>query len=203
MNKLITLCSNVILLIFFLGTIISVLLLLAIFSIINHSFVTPLLTLLIGGSTIGVIWWQGTLLKEQIQFQSYLELEKEWNSREMLNAREELSKCDPFHVEPYKLEAVLEFLEKFSLFKKRNAMDMDFILSSAIGWYAVRYYYYYKKNIESLRELYKDEALYEDLTELYNDYLEHEGCADEKSKNNYEQNMKISRKAFIENESVN
>jgi len=125
--------------------------------------ITPFATLLVGWITFFIIWWQGSLLKQQIQFQTYLELEKEWNSNEMIKVREEIAKSKSDSSQLYKLETILEFLEKFSLFKKRNAMDMDFILSSSIGWYAVRYYYYNRENIEILRKRYLDDELYVEL----------------------------------------
>jgi hypothetical protein len=154
-------------------------LLLLIFSSIywNHDlFATILSMLLVGAATIAVIFWQGSLIKNQIQFQTYLELDKEWNSNEMLEYREDIETICSDETQLHRLETILEFFEKFAMFKTRSAMDMDFILRSDLGFYAVRYYYYNKKNknIDILREKYKEPSYYEELENLYKDYLEFE-----------------------------
>jgi len=165
--------------------------------------ITPFATLLVGWITFFIIWWQGSLLKQQIQFQTYLELEKEWNSEEMIKVREEIARSKSDSSQLYKLETILEFMEKFSLFKKRNAMDMEFILCSSIGWYAVRYYYYNRENIEFLRKEYLDNELYVELRDLYNDYLKYEGIKTPDKIKIFEEDLQKTKDKFFENEAKN
>lgn len=162
---------------------------------------TIITTLLVGLGTIFFIWRQALLIKRQIQFQTYLELEKEWNN-EYLPNRERLVKLQEKPM-PYQLEAVLEFLEKFALFKRRNAMDADFILSSSIGFYAVRYFYYFKEDIYSLRELYKDSHLYEELESFYKDYLKWDGHVSKQQIKQFEISLDQTKNIFMKNESLN
>jgi hypothetical protein len=181
----------------------SALLLIASFAcFLDRSFAIIFATMLVGFGTIWVILWQGSLIKRQIQFQTYLELEKEWNSKEMLHSRE-IAARSKGQAAIHELEAVLEFLEKFSLFKKRNAMDMQFILSSSIGWYAVRYFYLHKSNIVVVRQLYKDPQLYEDLEEFYNDYLVYDGHRTVSAREEFERSLDETKEPFFENESRN
>ena len=76
-------------------------------------------------------------------------------------------------------------------------MDIEFIIGSNIGWYAVRYYFYNKENIKLLRDRYNDIHLYEDLETLYQEYFAHEGYS---SAEEFEIALNRSREAFFENE---
>ncbi len=49
---------------------------------------TTYATLLVGFIAADVVVWQGTLIKRQLAFSTYLELDKEWNSKEMIEARQ-------------------------------------------------------------------------------------------------------------------
>lgn len=49
---------------------------------------TTYATLLVGFIAADVVVWQGTLIKRQLAFSTYLELDKEWNSEEMIEGRQ-------------------------------------------------------------------------------------------------------------------
>lgn len=69
-------------------------------------------TLLVGLIAAGVVWWQGSLIKKQIQFQSFIELDKESNSAEMLETCQTAFNKSTKQYDLFKLEGILEFLEK-------------------------------------------------------------------------------------------
>ena len=48
---------------------------------------TTYATLFAGVITAAVVVWQGYLIKQQIAFSTYLDLDNEWNSEEMLTVR--------------------------------------------------------------------------------------------------------------------
>src|SRR5260370_40145475 len=74
-----------------------------------------------------IVWWQGYLIKEQMQLQALIELDKEWNSTEMLRKRHEAWAADTVSVVKDKIEPVLEFLEKVSTLEKRNVVAAELI----------------------------------------------------------------------------
>src|ERR1700682_4458077 len=84
-------------------------------------------TLFAGLLAAAIVWWQGHLIKEQMQLQAIIELAKEWNSVEILKLRsgswDDNNKPNKEH-----LELVLEFLEKVSTFEKRG------VISDALIW---------------------------------------------------------------------
>ncbi|MGA7641633.1 MAG: hypothetical protein WBW56_05455 [Syntrophobacteraceae bacterium] len=121
--------------------------------------------------TLQVLKEQVQASNNQTQFQTYLKLEDEWNSEEMLKYRKEAEKMMSDETQLPRLENILEFFEKFALFKTRNALDIDFILRSVLGFYEVRYYYYNKENIGILRNKFSEPLLYEELEKLYYDYV--------------------------------
>ncbi len=159
-------------------------------------------TLLVGLITAGVVWWQGSLIKKQIQFQSFIELDKEWNLRDMVETRETAFNKEKKEYDLYRLEGILEFLEKFASFKKAGVLDMNLIYNSNIGWYASRYYFFNKHNIATLRKQWKDN-LYQDLEDLYEEYLALELKNSDKTRESYEKDMESTRKEFIEDEGRN
>ena len=119
-----------------------------------------------------IVWWQGHLIKGQMQLQAIIELEKEWNSNEMLTKRKNAwsanDKPDKGHI-----EGVLEFLEKVSTLEKRGVISDDLIWDT-FGWYVWRYYHYSKYVIAELRDDWTnmtDPTLYGDLEELWNKLL--------------------------------
>ncbi len=106
--------------------------------------------------------------------------------------------------ELYKLKGILEFLEKLASFKQVGVLDMRLLLNSNIGWYAVRYFFFNRENIENLCKKWKDEHLYEDLHSFYEEYLTLEvGRSDEKRKS-YEKELESTRRrSSPKNESRN
>lgn len=169
----------------------------------NYNLATILSALLVGAATFGIIYWQGSLIKNQIQFQTYLEFDKEWNSDEMIKYREAIAEICSGESQFHRLETLLEFFEKFAMFKTRSAMDMDFILRSDLGFYAVRYYYYNKQNIGILREKYKEPAYYGELESLYKDYVKFEHKSGGKKPAEFERDLDSTKQIFFENESKN
>ncbi len=82
-------------------------------------------------------------------------------------------------------------------------MDMRLLLHSNIGWYAARYYFFNRENIEALRDKWKDEHLYEDLESFYEEYLTLEVGHSEEERRSYEKALESTRDQFIENEGRN
>ena len=64
-------------------------------------------TIIVGTLATVVIWWQGTLIKKQIHFQSFIELDKEWRSPEMLRTRETAFNESTRQYDIFKLENIL------------------------------------------------------------------------------------------------
>ena len=97
-------------------------------------------TLLVGLIAAGVVVWQGRLIKRQIAFSTYLDLDKEWNSEEMITARQQVH---PLMAKEFwdasRLEGILEFFEKLTAMFKLSR-DMRFIYESTLGWYAAHYF---------------------------------------------------------------
>lgn len=160
-------------------------------------------TLFVGLVAAFIVWWQGTLIKQQIQFQSFVELDKEWNSSAMLRTRETAFNKATKQYELYKLEGILEFLEKLASFRQMGVLDMNLLLYSNIGWYAVRYFFFNRESIRAMRKKWKDEHLYEDLEVFYEDYLALEVGDSEEDRKLYEQELESTKDAFIENEGRN
>jgi ATP/ADP translocase len=68
-------------------TLISLVLLLGAIRCRTWDAATAYATLLAGLVAAHVVVWQGTLIRCQLAFSTYLELDKEWNSKEMIRAR--------------------------------------------------------------------------------------------------------------------
>lgn len=153
--------------------------------------------------TLQVLKEQVQASNNQTQFQTYLKLEDEWNSGEMLEYREQAEKMMSDETQLPRLENILEFFEKFALFKTRNALDIDFILRSVLGFYAVRYYYYNKDNIDILRNKYSEPLLYEELEKLYNAYVKFEEEISERTQAEFERTLNNTRQVFFDGESKN
>src|SRR5580692_10787110 len=69
-----------------------------------------------------IVWWQGGLIKEQMQLSAILELDREWNSREMLEKRR-MAWNNQNSPNKDTIEGPLEFLEKVSTFEKRGVIS--------------------------------------------------------------------------------
>ncbi len=120
-----------------------------------------------------IVWWQGHLIRQQMQLQAIIELDKEWNSKEML-ANRNAAWTDKNEPEKDSIEDALEFLEKVSTFEKHGVISADLIWET-FGWYLWRYFYYSSSVIEDLRKEWtpaaRDLTLYEDLEGLYRKLL--------------------------------
>jgi hypothetical protein len=125
-------------------------------------------TLFVGMLAADVIVWQGYLIKQQLAFSTYLDLDKEWNSREMIEARKAVHAPGSEHWNHSKLETILEFFEKLAKLFKISG-DRSLIYESTLGWYAAQYFLLAREHgqIEYLRELWQDQ-LYEDIEDFYN-----------------------------------
>jgi len=153
--------------------------------------------------TLNVLKEQVQASNNQTQFQTYLQLENEWNSEEMLKYRQEAKSMMSDKSQLPRLENILEFFEKFALFKTRNALDIDFILRSVLGFYVARYFYYNRSNIETVRKRYDDPFLYEEFEKLYDDYVGYEIKISGRTKAEFEESLDRTRQDFLDGESTN
>lgn len=133
-------------------------------------------TLLAGFLAVGVVWWQGSLIKRQLAFSTFIELDKEWNSEEMVETRKNVR--DPQDQRDIsRLEGALEFFEKMASFWLTGVLDTDLVCNSTLGWYAAHYYLFAREHgkIEHLRgpDVWND-YVYGDLERLYKKYLTRE-----------------------------
>ena len=142
--------------------------------------------LLVGLVAAVVVVWQGYLIKQQIVFSTYLDLDKEWNSTEMIEARQRVHEPGTKNWDQSRLEVILEFFEKLASMYKLSG-DMPFIYESTLGWYAARYFLFARKHgqIDALRELWKDD-IYRDLENLYTLYLRNEKGRSKKAQEEWE-----------------
>jgi hypothetical protein len=133
-----------------------------------HLVAADRVVLFIGLLTGGIIWWQGYLIRRQMELQTAVGLYAEWNSKEMLQTRSAAWLDDK--PDPDTIEAVLEFLEKVSTFEKEGFISLTLIWDT-FGWYLWRYYFYCKDVIMEKRRDWTpaapDPTLYQDLQELY------------------------------------
>ena len=128
-------------------------------------------TLLAGLIAADVVVWQVYLVKRQLAFSTYLDLDKEWNSEEMLEVRRTVHPPDSEQWDYSRLEAILEFFEKLaSMFKLSG--EMPFVYQSTLGWYAAHYFLFAREHhqIQHLREMWRDQ-LYDELENFYKFYV--------------------------------
>jgi hypothetical protein len=134
---------------------------------------TEAAALFAGLLAFAIVWWQGHLIKKQMELQAIIELEKEWNASEMVLRR---SAAWNHKNEPDKdcIESVLEFFEKVSTFERRGVISADLIWDT-LGWYLWRYHYYSRAVIDELRVGWTpkehDKTLYRNLEILYRKLL--------------------------------
>jgi hypothetical protein len=128
-------------------------------------------TLFVGMLAADVVFWQSYLIKRQLAFSTYLDLGKEWNSPEMIEARKSVHAPDSEHWDDSRLEAILEFFEKLAKLFKISG-DTSLIYESSLGWYAAHYFLFARQHgrIQHLRDLWQD-YIYEDVEEFYRFYL--------------------------------
>jgi hypothetical protein len=115
------------------------------------------------------VFYQARLLRKQIQLQGLLDLDKEWNSRDMIEKRA-TAWTETSEPNLDEIEGVLEFLEKVSSLEERGVLDAKLIWDLAVGWYLIRYSYYCRDAIKELRRKWtaprEDPTLYQDLEKL-------------------------------------
>ena len=118
--------------------------------------------------TGAIVWWQGHLIRRQMELGTTVGLYSEWNSEEMLQTRGAAWLDN--RPNPDKIEGVLEFLEKVSTFEKEGFISRGLIWDT-FGWYLWRYHFYCKNVIEEKRREWTpavpDPTLYQDLERLY------------------------------------
>jgi hypothetical protein len=155
-------------------------------------------SLLIGLIAAGVIWWQGSLIKRQIAFSTYIEFDKEWNSRDMIETRIKVRDSQD-RWDDSSLEGVLEFFEKLASFRLKGVLDSELIFDSTLGWYAARYWFFSREEVKRLRGVWKDQV-YGDLERLYDEYLTLEVGNDNAKREAWETNCKETEGTFWEHE---
>jgi len=125
-------------------------------------------TLFAGLLAGAVVWWQGHLIKQQMQLQAILDLATAWDSPAML-AKRRLVWTDRNEIDKDNVEPVLEFLEGVSTLAKRRVISIDLVWDT-LGWYVSRYAYYCRPAIKGIRSLWnssrEDPTLYSHLEEL-------------------------------------
>jgi hypothetical protein len=125
----------------------SILLLASLFGVI-HLAVADQIVLFAGLLTGAIIWWQGHLIRRQMELETTVDLYREWNSREMRQKRHAAWLNDK--PDPDRIEDVLEFLEKVSTFDKERFISLGLVWDT-FGWYLSRYYFYCKDVIMEKR----------------------------------------------------
>jgi hypothetical protein len=125
-------------------------------------------TLFAGLLAGAIVWWQGYLIKQQMQLQAILDLVKEWDSPEMRERRKTAWNVLN-EVDKDRIEGVLEFLERVSTLAKDGIISVDLVWDT-LGWYLSRYAFYSRSSIGYLRSYWtpdqRDPTLYSDLQEL-------------------------------------
>ena len=162
---------------------------------------TTFATFFVGLIAADVVVWQGYLIKRQLAFYTYLDLDKEWSSDSMIEARQSVHEPGSDEWDHSRLETMLEFFEKLaSLFKLSG--DMPFIYQSTLGWYAARYFLYaYEHNqVQYLRKLWKEDNIYRDIEDFFNFYVEKEVGGNRKARQNWKERRLASEEQFWEQE---
>jgi hypothetical protein len=161
---------------------------------------TTYATLLVGFIAADVVVWQGTLIKRQLAFSTYLELDTEWNSKEMIEARQAVHAPGSEEWDHSRLESILEFFEKLASLYKLSG-DMRFVYESTLGWYASRYFLFAREHgqIKHLRDMWQDH-LYGDLEDLYDFYVAREVGRGRKARRAWEKKRLATEEKFWEQE---
>jgi hypothetical protein len=161
---------------------------------------TTFATLFVGLLAADVILWQGYLVKRQLTFSTYLDLDKEWNSDEMIQTRQNVHAPKTEEWDHSRLEAILEFFEKLaSMF--RISGEMPFIYQSTLGWYAAQYFLFARAHgqIDYLRKLWQ-ENLYADLEDFYRFYVRREAGRSRNAQQAWEAKRLSTEDTFWEQE---
>lgn len=158
-------------------------------------------TLIAGTVAAGAVFWQGDLIKRQIAFSTYIELDKEWNSAEMIEVRKSIRAPGTDEWDHSRLEGVLEFFEKVArLFDLSGAKP--FVFESTLSWYAVRYFLFAREHgqIQKLRDMWQSNV-YGDLERLYARYARERAGRRKGGKRAWEINVLSTEQKFWEQES--
>lgn len=161
---------------------------------------TTFATLFVGSVAADVIFWQGYLIKRQLAFSTYLELDREWNSDDMIKARKLVHAPKSENWDQSRLEGILEFLEKVaSMFQLSG--DVPFVYESTLGWYAAQYFLFAREHgqIDYLRTLWQDN-LYTDVEKFYRFYIKREAGWSRKAQRNWEAKRLSTEDNFWEQE---
>jgi hypothetical protein len=157
-------------------------------------------TLFVGFIAADVVVWQGYLIKRQLAFSTYLELDKEWNSDEMIKARKAVHAPTSEKWDISRLEGILEFFEKVaSMFKLSG--DIPFVYESTLGWYAAQYFLFARQHgqVDHLRTLWQDNV-YTDVENFYSFYVRREAGRSRKSQQAWEAKRLSTEDKFWEQE---
>jgi hypothetical protein len=161
---------------------------------------TTFATLFVGIVAADVVMWQGHLIKLQLAFSTYLDLDKEWNSEDMIEARQTVHAPDSESWNDSRLEAILEFFEKLALLFKVSG-DMPLVYRSTLGWYAAQYFLFAREHgqIKHLRQLWQDEV-YQDIEDFYAFYLTKEAGRSQSSRRAWESKRLCTEDKFWKQE---
>ena len=157
---------------------------------------TVFATLFVGMLAADVVIWQGYLIKRQLAFSTYLDLDKEWNEKEMIDARKAVHAPDSEEWDDSRLEAILEFFEKVATLFKTSG-DIQLFYGSTLGWYAAHYFLFAREHgqIAHLRELWQGE-LYKDVESFYKFYPRRDAGFRKKTKRDWELKRLTTEKKF-------
>lgn len=161
---------------------------------------TTYATLFVGLVAADVVVWQGYLIKRQLAFSTYLELDKEWNSKPMIELRQTVHAPSSDEWDHSLLEGILEFFEKLaSMFALSG--EMPFIYQSTLGWYAAHYFLFAREHgqIQNLCRLWQED-LYTDLEKFYSFYIKKEAGWRHKPQRAWEVKRLSTERKFWEQE---
>lgn len=157
-------------------------------------------TLIAGTVAAGAVLWQGDLIKRQIAFSTYIELDREWNSGDMLNARSHVHVPATDEWDHSHLEAILEFFEKLAMLFDVTAAK-PFVFESTLVWYAVRYFLFAREHgqIQKLRDTWQT-PVYGDLERLYARYVRNRAGRGQAKRRDWEEKVLSTERKFWEQE---
>ncbi len=168
----------------------------------------------IGLLTAFVIFSQLVLLQDQVATQTLMEFTRQWNDPGTISQRKRVAAVLELESgeaarrgDLDSVERVLEGLEDFSTFARRDVVDKDLVWDSALGWYAARYYHCVNQSgsLKNIRTRWcnppdSDSTLYCNLEWLYREYVSREARERkiklERLKNEYD----TKKQQFIDSE---
>lgn len=166
----------------------------------------------IGLLTAFVIFTQLILLQNQMATQTLIEFSRAWNDPITASKRKEAVAAlalpsDKIGEKIDCVEGILEVLEDFSTFARREVVDKGLVWDSTLGWYAVRYFHYadqcgalkYARSRWCIPPNF-DPTLYENLEWLYGEYLKREAHNREIDPESLKNEYDTTKQKFIESE---